>query len=171
MTLTSQPHPAETATGGTPIQPLARQLAAAGLGVQVSGHRDTMDAITGFYATRVFGPDRAALLKAVIPVTTAAVTARAAARSKALRKKLAKIDVAETALITELETPADPGNPAAQALRNRIRARFTELYAERASLETDLAALDATTSEPADDPPCSTNYPSSGTSSPTPRTH
>jgi hypothetical protein len=33
--------PAETATGGTLVQMLARQLAAAGLGVQVSSHRDT----------------------------------------------------------------------------------------------------------------------------------
>jgi hypothetical protein len=111
-----------------------------------------MGAITGFYAERVFGPDRAALLAAVIPVTTAVKTARATARERTLRKKLAKIDVAETALITELETPADPGNPAAQALRNRIRARFTELYAERTSIQNDLAALDATSAEPADDP-------------------
>ena len=74
--------------------------------------------------------------------------ARATAREKALRKKLAKIDVAETALITELETPADPADPAAQALRNRIRARFTELYAERTSINTDLAALEATAAEP-----------------------
>jgi hypothetical protein len=60
--------------------------------------------------------------------------------------------VAETALITELETPADPGNPAAQALRNRIRARFTELYAERTSIQNDLASLQTTAGEPADDP-------------------
>ena len=80
------------------------------------------------------------------PATTAAQTARTTARTKSLRKKLAKIDVAETALITELETPADP---AAQALRNRIRARFTELYAERTAIQNDLAALDATSDEPA----------------------
>jgi hypothetical protein len=111
-----------------------------------------LDAITGFYAERVFGPDRAALLAAIVPVTTAAKIARTTARTKALRKKLDKIDVAETALITELESPADPDNPAAQALRNRIRARFTELYAERTSIQTDLAALKATAAEPADDP-------------------
>jgi hypothetical protein len=111
-----------------------------------------LDAITGFYAERVFGPDRAALLAAIIPATTAAQTARTTARTKALRKKLAKIDVAETALITELETPADPDDPAAQALRNRIRARFTELYAERTAINADLAALEATTNKPADDP-------------------
>ncbi len=111
-----------------------------------------MDALTGFYAERVFGPDRAALLAAIIPATTAAQIARTTARTKTLRKKLAKIDVAETALITELETPADPDDPAAQALRNRIRARFTELYAQRTSIQTDLAALEATAAKPVDDP-------------------
>jgi site-specific DNA recombinase len=111
-----------------------------------------MDAVTEFYATRVFGPDRAALLAAITPVTTAAVAARATARSKALKKKLAKIDVAETGLITELETSADPDDPAAQALRNRIRARFTELYAERTRLNADLAALQSAADEPVDDP-------------------
>ena len=95
-------------------------------------------AVIRFYADRVFGPDRAALLAAILPVTAAAQAARTTARAKVLRKKLAKIDVAETALISELETPA------AQALRNRIRARFTELDAERSSINTDLAALEAT---------------------------
>jgi hypothetical protein len=52
MTLTTHhPLPADTATGGPLIQPLARQLAAAGLGVQVSGHRDncrlTIAGVTG----------------------------------------------------------------------------------------------------------------------------
>ncbi len=44
-------------------------------------------------------------------------------------------------LVTELETPADPGDPAGQALRDRVRARLTELYTERATLNTRLAAL------------------------------
>ena len=98
------------------------------------------------------GPDRAALLAALVPVTTAAKADRATARTKALRKKLVKIDIAETALVTELETPADPDDPAAQALRNRIRARFTELYAERTRIQNDLAALETMAGEPADDP-------------------
>lgn len=86
-----------------------------------------MGAITGFYAEWVFGPDRAALLAAVLPVTAATKTARTTAREKTLRKKLAKIDVAETALITEL-------------------------CAERTSIQNDLAALETTSDEPADDP-------------------
>lgn len=76
---------------------------------------------------------------------------RTAARAARLRKKLARIDVSDRALITEPETPADPSDPAAQAPRNRIRARFTELYGERTSIEAVLAVLRAcgTASEPA----------------------
>jgi hypothetical protein len=73
--------------------------------------RTLLAAITRFYAERIFGPDRAALLAAIVPATTTA-----------------------------------------QALRNRIRARFTKLYAERTSLQNDLTTLEAATAEPADDP-------------------
>jgi len=41
---------------------------------------------------------------------------------------------------------------ARQALRQRIRARFTELYGQRTSLETELVGLEAVPGEPADDP-------------------
>ena len=56
------------------------------------------------------------------------------------------------ALITELETPADPSDPAAQALRQRIRARFTELYGQRTTLDQELAALEEPPTEQASDP-------------------
>jgi hypothetical protein len=69
-----------------------------------------------------------------------------------IRRKLARIDSAETALIAELETPADPGDPAAQALRQRIRARFTDLYTQRTTLETELATLEDTPAQSANDP-------------------
>ena len=55
------------------------------------------------------------------------------------------------ALVTELETPVDPADPAAQALRNRVRARFTELYTERTGIETELATLETAPAEQ-DDP-------------------
>ena len=73
---------------------------------------------------------------------------RPAARADAaIRRKIARLDTAETALITELETPADPADPAAQALRQRIRARFTDLYTQRTALKTELAALQGTPAE------------------------
>jgi len=108
----------------------------------VSVREDLMAAaFTRFFTERVFGPGRAAMLAATLPASTAAADQRRQQRAAALGKKLAKIDVSERALVTELETPIDPANPAAQALRNRIRARFTELYTERTSIETELATL------------------------------
>jgi hypothetical protein len=53
-------------------------------------------AIARFLAERVFGPDRAALLKTIVPATAAAQAARNTARAATLRKRLAKIDVART---------------------------------------------------------------------------
>ena len=67
------------------------------------------------------------------------------------REKLAKIDVSERALVAELETPIDSADAAAQAFRNRIRARFTELYTERTGIEAELATLETAPVEE-DDP-------------------
>ena len=50
------------------------------------------------------------------------------------------------------ETPADPSDPAAQALRQRIRARFTDLYTQRTTLETELAALEEAPAQHQQDP-------------------
>jgi site-specific DNA recombinase len=106
---------------------------------------------TQFFTERVFGPDRAAMLAATLPASAAAQDQRREKRTGALRKKLAKIDVSERALVTELETPIDPADAAAQALRNRVRARFTELYTERTGIETELATLETAPFEE-DDP-------------------
>ena len=112
-----------------------------------------MDALARFFTERVFGPDRAAMLTAHIPASAAAQEQRRHNQAEAIRRKLTKIDTAENALITELETPADPADRAAQALRQRIRARFTDLYAQRTTLETDLATLDAAAPTGQDDDP------------------
>ncbi len=110
-----------------------------------------MDAIAGFLDQYIFGHDRAALLAATLPATTAE-HAEARARQQAhLRTELARIDTAERGLISELEQPADPADPAVQAYRARIRARFADLYAERTRTETQLADLQAT-APPGNDP-------------------
>jgi hypothetical protein len=57
------------------------------------------------------------MLAAHQPASTADAEHRRQQRAEALRKKLARIDVSERALVTELETPVDPADPAAQALR------------------------------------------------------
>jgi len=125
-------------------------------------------ALARFFTERVFGPDRAALLTTQLPATAAGQAERRDKRAAAIRRKIARLDSAETALITELETPADPGDPAAQALRQRIRARFTDLYTQRTTLETELAALEEAPPSTSKTPPCWTSCRTWATSSPTP---
>jgi hypothetical protein len=111
-----------------------------------------MAATATFFATYVFGPDRAAMLQAQLPAGTEQQTARRAAHAKRLDQQLAKNETAQHALITELETPADPSDPAALALRERIRARYRELHTEQKTLEAERDQLDTAatgTSDPA----------------------
>ena len=104
-----------------------------------------MAAIGTFFDQYVFSHDRAALLAAQLPATDAE-HAEARERQEAhLRAELGRIDIAERALISELETPADPGDPATQAYRARIRARYAELYDQRTRTETQLKTLQAAT--------------------------
>jgi hypothetical protein len=109
-----------------------------------------MTATASFFATYVFGPDRAAMLKAQLPADTEQETARRAAHAKRLDQQLAKNEVAQQALITELETPTDPGDPAAGALRERIRTRYRELHIEQKALEDQRDQLDTAASETSD---------------------
>ena len=109
-------------------------------------------ALARFFTERVFGPDRAGMLAAQLPATAAGQAQRRDKQATTIRRKIARLGTAETALITELETPADPADPAAQALRQRIRARFTDLYTQRTTLETELAALEDTPAQHQQDP-------------------
>jgi hypothetical protein len=108
---------------------------------------DLMTALTTFFADHVFGPDRAAMLAAALPESATGQAGQRTAKAAVLRRQLTKIDTAESALISELEAPADPGDRAAQALRQRIRARFTDLFTERTRLEAELTALEAATTQ------------------------
>ncbi|MGD0244835.1 MAG: recombinase family protein [Streptosporangiaceae bacterium] len=129
----------------------ARHLAAHPDHGPVSVREDHMiGALTRFLDQYVFGYDRAALLADLLPATDADRADRSTREAARLRTDLARIDTAERALITELEQPADPGDPAAQAYRARIRERFTELYAQRTTTETQLAALQAAAPDEAD---------------------
>ena len=110
-----------------------------------------MAAIATFFDQYMLGHDRAALLTAQLPATSAEHNQARARNQARLRAELARIDTAELGLITELETPADPGDPAARAYRARIRARFADLYAERTRTEATLAEL-AAAAPPDNDP-------------------
>jgi hypothetical protein len=102
-----------------------------------------MDALAGFFDTYVFGPDRAALLATQLPATAAQQADQQARQITHLQTELARIDTAERGLISELEAPADPTDPATAAYRARIRARYAELYAERTRVQDTLDALHA----------------------------
>jgi site-specific DNA recombinase len=116
----------------------------------VSVREDAMlAALATFFDQYVFGHDRAALLSAQLPASAADHAEQLARQQAHWRAELARIDVAERALIAELETPADPADPAAQAYRARIRERYAERYAERIHAEAQLTALD--TAAPAQD--------------------
>ena len=110
-----------------------------------------MTALAQFLDQYVFGPDRAALLAVHIPATAAEHAETQARQVAHLRTELARIDTAERGLISELEQQADPGDPAAQAYRARIRARYAELYDERTRAEAKLTALESATA-PDNDP-------------------
>jgi site-specific DNA recombinase len=101
--------------------------------------------IRDFFDTRVFGPDRAALLTEQIP-DSAAQAAEAHARQRdRLATELARIDLAQRSQITQIDTlDPDPANTAAQAMRQRCYERFTELQAEREATQIQLEALDRT---------------------------
>jgi site-specific DNA recombinase len=119
---------------------------------RVSLREDTISkAVAAFIAQRLLGPDRTAMLAAALPADAADHAARQAEQAGHLGTQLARIDTAERALISELETQADPADPAAQAYRARIRARYAELYDERTRAETALAAAQAAATR-ADDP-------------------
>jgi len=102
-----------------------------------------LDQIIGqFFADRIFGPGRAALLAAQLPATDADALAERDARVTALQARVNRIETAQNSQILELEQlPADPADTAAAAMRARIRARFADLHHEREQLETQLAAL------------------------------
>jgi site-specific DNA recombinase len=112
-----------------------------------------LPAIHQFFAQRVFGPDRAALLAADLPATAADDQARRDRQSAALHKRLSQIDSAENAHAREIEGLShldDPHAPAVTALRSRVLAGFTELEDERAAINTQLADLAKTGTGPGD---------------------
>jgi hypothetical protein len=118
----------------------------------VKVREDLLDqVVAAFFRDRVFGPGRAALLAAQLPVTDAAATADRDAQAAALTARLRQIDTGMGSCVLELEQlPADPADTAAAALRGRIRARFADLHTEHEQKTAQLAALTAVTPKAAD---------------------
>jgi site-specific DNA recombinase len=101
--------------------------------------------IAQFFAQRIFGPDRAALLAVTLPADDTDATARQEQQAAALARQLRQIDAAENAHAREIEALAElpAGSPAITALRSRLIRRFTELEDQRAHIRTQLDALAA----------------------------
>jgi site-specific DNA recombinase len=111
-----------------------------------------LDQITGlFFDQHIFGPARARLLAAQLPATDAEAQASRDAQAGALGARLRQIETGLNSCILELEQlPADPADPAAAAMRARIRARFADLHREQQDKQAQLAALSAATPQAAD---------------------
>jgi hypothetical protein len=101
---------------------------AVGLGVAevAGGGRDPHDDLLGGRGDVTVGG---------VPCDAGPAQARARAEQH-LRAELARITTAERGLISELEHLGPDDTPAAQAYRQRIRARNAELYDERTRTET-----------------------------------
>jgi site-specific DNA recombinase len=111
-----------------------------------------LDQIAGlFFAEHVFGPRRGDLLAAQLPASDADARADQDAQAAGLQARLRQIDTGLNSCILELEQlPADPADPAASAMRARIRARFAELHHEQHDKQAQLSALAAETPKAAD---------------------
>jgi site-specific DNA recombinase len=111
-----------------------------------------LDQITAlFFATRVFGPGRAELLAAQLPVTDADAAADRDTQTAALTARLRQLESAQNAQILALEQlPGDPADTAAAAMRARITARFAELHHDHQETKAQLDALAAVTPRAAD---------------------
>jgi site-specific DNA recombinase len=114
---------------------------------------DLVQVIEEFFTTRIFGPDRKALLGAQLPATHAEETAQREKETTTLHKRLRQIDAAENAHAREIEhLAAQPANsPAITALRTRIIQRFTDPETERAQINDRLTAVNRAITH-ADDP-------------------
>ncbi|MGC9671425.1 hypothetical protein ACNTMW_33380 [Planosporangium sp. 12N6] len=100
---------------------------------------DLTEALDHVIATRVFGPDRHALLRrglAELPGKRQHADDR---RAKALREQIDDLTDRQDRIITELETT----DPADRVVRDRLRRRFDALEAECADKTAQLDALEA----------------------------
>jgi site-specific DNA recombinase len=120
------------------------QAQAPGHPATVSVREDVLtEQVRRFFAARVFGPDRAALLAEQLPAGAAEEAARREKHAARLRKRLQRIDATEDAHVREVQALAelDPSSPAVKAMRTRHLKRFGELEAEREDIGRTLAAL------------------------------
>jgi hypothetical protein len=153
----SRPSPAKNNPGGiniyyrcpyNPANPRHAAAHPAHPNSSISVRQDTLiSAIGSFLDDYVFGHDRAAHLAALIPATDTDAASRRDARAAELRAELARIETAQSGLLTELEDLGPDTSPAATAYRQRIRTRNAQLHDQRTRAETQLTDLKNATSQ------------------------
>jgi hypothetical protein len=96
-----------------------------------------------FFATRILGPDRAAVLREQLSASAAEEAARREEDTDRRRVRLKQIDAAEDAHVREVQALADldPNSPAVKAMRELHLRASTELEAERDQIGAKLTAL------------------------------
>jgi hypothetical protein len=110
-----------------------------------------MAGLTHFMDQHAFGPDRAALLAALIPTTTAEHAAARARQEDQLRTELDRINAAQAGLMTELARLGTDTRPATNAYRERIQDHHAELHDQRATIQAQPDDL-AVAATPEQDP-------------------
>jgi site-specific DNA recombinase len=102
-----------------------------------------LDLVRQFFATHIFGTDRAALLARQLPAGAAEEAAQRDKQAARLRTRLKQIDTTEDAHVREVQALAglDPNSAAVTAMRTRHLKRFTELETEREDIGRTLTAL------------------------------
>jgi DNA invertase Pin-like site-specific DNA recombinase len=106
------------------------------------------EALDHVIATRIFGPDRHALIREGLARRPGRQRRTEAARAEALQAQIDDLTARQDRLVAELETT----DPADRAFRDRLRRRFDTLEAERADKDAQLTELEKTlTSQPEPD--------------------
>jgi site-specific DNA recombinase len=100
-----------------------------------------LDAIARFYASRVFGPDRAAALTADLATVDDRAAADQQSQRERLQRTIADLTRRQTTLLRQAQDIADPEDPWVTGLRNS----YNDLEAEKTAALNAVADLDAVT--------------------------
>jgi site-specific DNA recombinase len=104
-----------------------------------------LDAVLGFFSTRIFHPSRAARLQAALPHAHAEAEQEQAAAIAALQRRIEELETRRTRLLGQLEMLDEPHSEVA----GDVRSRVAELYEERRGARERLEQARSSAPEPA----------------------
>jgi len=88
------------------------------------------------------------MLEVQLPAGDAELAEQRDRKAAAVRRQLTKVETAQNGLLTQAERLGDDTRPAAQAMRDRIYAQYTQRHDQHTTLTAELEAL--TTPGPGD---------------------